>query len=236
MVPVTPLAKAPEPPVPHESINDLPVHPLTNPQIFWPVSESRQFTRVDAGRVFSAAPEMTTEDVAKLRSSPHNSPDALQATMLRREREVEQVGKPPMDAASSRRVHRRRWVIPGPQPVLQAADVRLPHPYLVGYHYERAQYNSSNLRDVNRRFEQRLREVQRRDSARKADAQKAADKRVTRVADERGRFEFWFKDVQATRESVGLDGRGNDAPGERYGVPSSDRKRGTRKIPKKVVV
>ena len=39
--------------VPHESINDRPVHPWTRQQIFYPTSESRQFTRVDAAKVFS---------------------------------------------------------------------------------------------------------------------------------------------------------------------------------------
>lgn len=39
--------------VPHESINDLPVHPWTRQQIFYPTSESRQFTRADAAKVFS---------------------------------------------------------------------------------------------------------------------------------------------------------------------------------------
>jgi hypothetical protein len=38
----------------HEHINELPVHPATSQQIFWPVSESRQFTREDAGNVFRA--------------------------------------------------------------------------------------------------------------------------------------------------------------------------------------
>ncbi|KAI4737571.1 hypothetical protein E4T50_11937 [Aureobasidium sp. EXF-12298] len=37
----------------HESINDLPVHPYTRTQIFYPTSESRQFTRADAAKVFS---------------------------------------------------------------------------------------------------------------------------------------------------------------------------------------
>lgn len=36
----------------HESINDLPVHPSTLTQMFHPTSESRHFTRVDAGKVF----------------------------------------------------------------------------------------------------------------------------------------------------------------------------------------
>ena len=42
-----------ETPYPHESINDLPVHRDTMTQIFHPVSESRHFTRVDAGKVFN---------------------------------------------------------------------------------------------------------------------------------------------------------------------------------------
>jgi len=37
---------------PHESINDLPIHPATGPQIFHPTSESRVFTRADAAKVF----------------------------------------------------------------------------------------------------------------------------------------------------------------------------------------
>jgi hypothetical protein len=36
----------------HESINDLPVHPSTRQQLFYPVSESRQFTREDAAKAF----------------------------------------------------------------------------------------------------------------------------------------------------------------------------------------
>jgi len=56
MVPTTPYIAPPLPPTPHESINDLPVHGLTRPQIFHPTSESSPFNRVDAGRVFSAAP------------------------------------------------------------------------------------------------------------------------------------------------------------------------------------
>jgi hypothetical protein len=42
----------PQPLETHESINDLPVHSSTTQQIFYPVSESRAFTRVDAGRAF----------------------------------------------------------------------------------------------------------------------------------------------------------------------------------------
>lgn len=37
---------------PHESVNDLPVHPRTRQQMFYPTSESRQFTREDAAKAF----------------------------------------------------------------------------------------------------------------------------------------------------------------------------------------
>lgn len=40
-------------PIVHEPINDLIVHPATRQQLFVPVAESRQFTRVDAGKAFA---------------------------------------------------------------------------------------------------------------------------------------------------------------------------------------
>lgn len=58
MVPTTPYIDPSVPenkgkrPVPHEPINDLIVHPATRQQLFVPVAESRQFTRVDAGKAF----------------------------------------------------------------------------------------------------------------------------------------------------------------------------------------
>jgi len=42
----------PRKPIPHESINDLPVHATTREQLFYPASESRQFTREDAAKAF----------------------------------------------------------------------------------------------------------------------------------------------------------------------------------------
>ena len=50
MLPQTPYT--PHDPQNHESINDLPVHRATELQVFHPVSESRHFTRRDAGKVF----------------------------------------------------------------------------------------------------------------------------------------------------------------------------------------
>ena len=50
MLPQTPYK--PGSPLPHESINDLPVHAYTKRQIFVPTSESRAFTREDAAKTF----------------------------------------------------------------------------------------------------------------------------------------------------------------------------------------
>ncbi|KAF2279590.1 uncharacterized protein EI97DRAFT_464813 [Westerdykella ornata] len=58
MLPTTPYVDPSLPenrgkrPIPHEPINDLIVHPATRQQLFVPVAESRQFTRVDAGKAF----------------------------------------------------------------------------------------------------------------------------------------------------------------------------------------
>ena len=52
MLPTTPFDSAAAG-TPHESINDLPVHSATRQQLFYPTSESRQFTREDAAKAFS---------------------------------------------------------------------------------------------------------------------------------------------------------------------------------------
>lgn len=55
MLPTTPFKPETSKPItPHEPINDLPVHPRTRQQIFYPTSESRQFTREDAAKVFDS--------------------------------------------------------------------------------------------------------------------------------------------------------------------------------------
>lgn len=51
MLPTTPFEAVAG--TPHESINDLPVHSATRQQLFYPTSESRQFTREDAAKAFS---------------------------------------------------------------------------------------------------------------------------------------------------------------------------------------
>jgi hypothetical protein len=58
MLPTTPFIDTTQPankgkrPITHEPINDLIVHPATRQQLFVPVSESRHFTRADAGKAF----------------------------------------------------------------------------------------------------------------------------------------------------------------------------------------
>lgn len=53
MVPTTPLYNEVKSPPPHESINDVPVHPATRRQLFISTSESRDFTRADAAKAFN---------------------------------------------------------------------------------------------------------------------------------------------------------------------------------------
>lgn len=55
MLPVTHLSWQAQQQI-HENIQDLPAHPLASRQAFVPVSESREFTRVDAGKEFGLAP------------------------------------------------------------------------------------------------------------------------------------------------------------------------------------
>lgn len=51
-MPTTPFRPNVKSPPPHESINDLPVHPQTRAQLFVSASESRDFTRADAAKAF----------------------------------------------------------------------------------------------------------------------------------------------------------------------------------------
>ncbi|KAJ0427010.1 eukaryotic mitochondrial regulator protein-domain-containing protein [Aspergillus carlsbadensis] len=197
---------------PHEQINDLPAHRLTDPQIFYPVSESRQFTRVDAGRVFSAAP-------ARLRGDDQDEqPWEVVRDLNLGERRIEAVGK---DG--------------GEQRVLQPADVRIPHPHLITLESERAA-NPDSLRDVWRAHENRLKEGNEAEERRKQRKQEARARQVSRVQPKSSRFEFRIKDVVVSKVTTGTDGRNAQAPGRRYGVPRLDRKKGQVKIPTQVLV
>ncbi|WEW55922.1 hypothetical protein PRK78_001357 [Emydomyces testavorans] len=213
MLPTTPLAKPPETPIAHEPINDLPVHRLTEPQIFYPVSESRKFTRVDAGRVFSAAPALPRSE----EGVPHNTPEAI-AKVTHHPRNIERVGKGIEE-----------------EQVLQPADVRIPHPHLVAFEHDHVTY-SGEAKLRNERFIERL-EAQDAAEAESKRIRMQKESDLTRhVRPAESRFEFRFRDVVVSRQTTGRDGRGVDAPGRRYGVPHNDRKRGVVKIPTKVDV
>lgn len=204
MVPTTPLTN---PPQAHEPINDLPVHSMTLPQIFYPTSESRQFNRVDAGRVFSGAPRLP-DDIEQGRGSQNVEPW--------KDTDVEIIGRPG---------HER--------PVLKPADARIPHPHLIAYEKDKLDPHLETT-ERNERYHARFRQEEEDRVAQKEAQRKREERHTTRV--DTGRYEFLIRDCQTTRIGTGLDGRGTGSPGERYGVPSQDRKRAVHKIPKKVEV
>lgn len=193
----------------HESINDLPVHPLTSPQLFYPTSESRAFNRTDAGRVFSAAPRLPDyEDIAQ----------GGKPTEPWRDIRTEKVGKGEKE-----------------MDILKPADARIPHPHLIAHEMDKRNPELDGNRDeIRQRYETRLREDA--ESRANARARKfAADEaRKTRV--ETNRWQYVVTDVKVSRQGTGLNGRGTGSPGVRYGVPHEDRKKGQIKIPKKVEV
>ncbi|KAH8433081.1 mitochondrial 37S ribosomal protein mS45 [Aspergillus melleus] len=215
MVPSTPLyADAMERRSnPHESINDLPVHRATDPQIFYPVPESRQFNRMDAGRVFSAAPALTHEQSAQQLSDP----DGVIMGVTKKPAQIERVGKGA-----------------GRHQVLQPADARIPHPHLVAHERRRATHPDEH-RENRKLYEKRLKSVEAAEQAIREN-QARNQGLVHKVRPESSRFEFRFKDVVVSKETTGADGRGYDAPGRRYGVPSYERKKGQIKIPTSVDV
>ncbi|KAL4933115.1 mitochondrial 37S ribosomal protein mS45 [Aspergillus undulatus] len=199
---------------PHESINDLPAHRLTDPQIFYPVSESRQFTRVDAGRVFSAAPARLHKYAAEESADPY---EAISRVTQRPSR-IETVGKGAKEQA-----------------VLQPADVRIPHPHLISYERDRLERPNEG-RETFKAHEKRLAKEEAVEQERKLAAEEYRERNIQRVKPETSRFEFRIKDVVVSKETTGADGRNARAPGRRYGVPSEDRKKGQVKIPTRVEV
>ncbi|KAB8236067.1 eukaryotic mitochondrial regulator protein-domain-containing protein [Aspergillus alliaceus] len=199
---------------PHEPINDLPVHRLTDPQIFYPVSESRQFNRVDAGRVFSAAPALEHKQVVKNAADPEEAISSITQNPSR----IEKVGKGENE-----------------EQVLQPADARIPHPHLVAH--ERYQESKPDeRREVFKAYIERLNKEEAAEKERKRIAKERKEQQLTKVQPETSRFEFRFKDVVVSKETTGPDGRGAQAPGRRYGVPSYERKKGQVKIPTRVEV
>lgn len=107
---------------PHESINDLPVHPWTRQQIFYPTSESRQFTRADAAKVFSptllpADDRIPHPELVKLEreaGTEADRPKRLAAQQARdaqalKEREEKERKQAEWEAKNRRTVAGQRW-------------------------------------------------------------------------------------------------------------------------------
>ncbi|KIW96947.1 uncharacterized protein Z519_02338 [Cladophialophora bantiana CBS 173.52] len=194
---------------PHESINDLEQHPLTFPQIFYPTSESRAFNRTDAGRVFSGAPRLSDEQESAINEGVYEA---------WRDSKPEIIGKPG---------HRRE--------VLKPADSRIPHPHLIAFEKDKLNRSLTPLERLARHRE-RLEKDEERQQALKNKLQQEEESKKTRI--DAGRWQFVVTEVQSTRQGIGLNGRGSGkgAVGQRYGVPSQERKKGQVKIPTKVEV
>lgn len=209
MVPVTQMnPQTHEPYQPHESINDLEQHPITFPQLFYPTSESRAFNRTDAGRVFSGAPRLADEEDVGQGGTPAQEP--WQDT------KTEIIGRPGRT-----------------RPVLKPADSRIPHPHLIAFEKDKLD-KSLSYREREIRYRERLRNEEEERKAAKERQAKAEEASKTRI--DTPRWQFVVTEVMATRSGTGLDGRGTKSPGNRYGVPSQERKKGTVKIPTKVEV
>ncbi|RAH44392.1 mitochondrial 37S ribosomal protein mS45 [Aspergillus brunneoviolaceus CBS 621.78] len=216
MVPVTHLREHDDRRKSHETINDLPVHRLTDPQIFYPVSESRQFNRIDAGRVFSAAPALRNQRAEWLEANPD---ETIRRITQESPANIEKVGKGDEE-----------------HQVLLPADARIPHPHMITHERNRLTIGKTEPAEVRQKYRERLEQETQVELQRKERAQQRLEMKTQKVQPENSRFEFRFTDVVVSRETTGLTGRGHKAPGRRYGVPSSDRKKGQVKIPTRVKV
>lgn len=208
MVPTTPFAYGQV--TPHESINDLPVHPLTDAQVFYPTSESRAFNRTDAGRVFSGAPRLPDEmDVAQGGTPPEPWTNT----------KTEKVGKGTDEID-----------------VLKPADARIPHPHLIAFAKDQKDPELRNEADeIKQRYAQRLiDDAEKRANAR---AKKIADEEAKKSRLETKRWQIVVTDIKATKSVPTKDGlKQKGAVGDRYGLPFEDRKKGMAKIPQRVAV
>ncbi|KAI4275586.1 MAG: hypothetical protein LQ337_003098 [Flavoplaca oasis] len=123
MLPKTPFVPGTRtPPLPHESINDLPVHSATTRQLFHPVPESMHFNRESAARAFSrdllpadkriphpelvelakvAAQHRGRDDVVKARRNELEQQEAAVLNMRREQKAAQE--------AAAKKVDTPRW-------------------------------------------------------------------------------------------------------------------------------
>ena len=210
MVPVTKLNPNTRLPIgAHESINDLEQHPATFAQVFYPTSESRAFNRTDAGRVFSGAPRLSHEQETAVAEGEHEA---------WKDNRTEIIGRPGKT-----------------RPVLKPADSRIPHPHSIAFEKDKLDRNIAPL-ERHARHRERLQEDEKKRQALKRLLQEEEEAKKTKI--DVGRWQLVVTEVQSTRQGVGIDGKGSGdgAVGQRYGVPSQERKKGRVKIPTKVEV
>jgi hypothetical protein len=204
----------------HESINDLPVHPLTGQQLFYPTSESRAFNRTDAGRVFSAAPRLPDSQDIGQGGTPAHQPWE--------DTEKEIIGKPlHMTGKKDQRFIKgsgQHYKTPGMGEieVLKPADARIPHPHLIAYEQDKLN-RELNRQEVEKRYQERMRAEA--EQTQKAVQRRKMKEEASKERIESGRWQWVVTDVKAG-ENIG----------SRYGVPNQERKRGVVKIPQKVEV
>ncbi|MCJ1466836.1 hypothetical protein MMC07_005457 [Pseudocyphellaria aurata] len=113
MLPQTPFIGG-EDQAAHEAINDLPVHHATRAQIFYPVSESRQFTRRDAGRVFKRGllpaedriPHPRLVELVKMKMAGEPNADQIIQEKMAQDEEAVQAQKEKMRQRKERNVRR----------------------------------------------------------------------------------------------------------------------------------
>ena len=161
----------------HESINDLPHHPLTAAQLFYPTSESRAFNRTDAGRVFSGAPRLPDSQDVGQGGSPLTEPWADTRTEI--------IGKRGQE-----------------MPVLKPADARIPHPHLIKHEQDKRHPVHGLSQDVvQKRYVERLQNDQR--SRKEAFEKREASQEAVRTRIDKGKWQFVFTEVEASR-GVGM--------------------------------
>lgn len=108
-------------PIVHEPINDLIVHPATRQQLFVPVSESRRFTRKDAGKAFDNKllpadariphPELVLAERELAQGLNFEERRKLAEGRLEKEQEMKKklAEKKAADLAAQKVVPQRRW-------------------------------------------------------------------------------------------------------------------------------
>jgi len=122
MLPKTPYKGENVEPVPHESINDLPVHPATMQQIFYPTSESRAFTREDAGHAFKPGllsadkriPHPELVELERMKNAKATKEEIKTAMLKRAQEELEMMERKKQkekerEAREVKVYHGRKW-------------------------------------------------------------------------------------------------------------------------------